>query len=147
MRSDFAYWAFITYFKPYSIVGVPKGFVLTPEFETEVKGILAKTLPLSERMDGFIFDTYLSDGEFYESISETSPYPLGEIETPVLLINAADDPYAIPENVRALAERLSNARLYIVTDGGHPLLGHTQEVKSEITHFLNNIVAVLNSSY
>jgi len=147
MRSDFVYWALITYFKPYSIVGVPKGFVLTPEFEAEVEGILAKTFPLSERMDGFIFDTYLSDSEFYESISETSPYPLGEIKTPVLLINAADDPYAVPENVRGLAEKFPNARLYVVTDGGHPLLGHTQEVKAEITQFLNSVLAVLNSGH
>ena len=147
MRSDFVYWALITYFKPYSIVGVPKEFVLTPEFEAEVEGILAKTFPLSERMDGFIFDTYLSDSEFYESISETSPYPLGEIKTPVLLINAADDPYAVPENVRGLAEKFPNARLYVVTDGGHPLLGHTQEVKAEITQFLNSVLAVLNSGH
>jgi pimeloyl-ACP methyl ester carboxylesterase len=147
MRSDFVYWAFITYFKPYSIVGVPNGFVLTPEFEAEAKDILVKTLPLSERMDGFIYDTYLSDSEFYASVSETSPYPLGEIETPVLLINAADDPYAVPENVRGLAERFPNARLYVVADGGHPLLGHAQEVKSEITQFLNSIVAVLNNNH
>jgi len=65
----------------------------------------------------------------------------------VLLINAADDPYAVPENVRGLAERFPNARLYVVTDGGHPLLGHTQEVKSEITQFLNSIVAVLNNNH
>ena len=147
MRSDFVYWAFITYFRPYRIVGVPKGFVLTPEFEAEVKDILAKTLPLSERMDGFIFDTYGDQPEFHESISETSPYPLGEIETPVLLINAADDPYAVPENVRGLAEKFPNARLYVVPDGGHPLLGHSEEVKAEITQFLRSNVTVLNSSH
>lgn len=147
MRSDFAYWALITYLRPYRIVGVPKGFVLTPEFEAEVKDILAKTLPLSERMDGFIFDTYGDQPEFYESISETSPYPLGEIETPVLLINAADDPYAVPENVRGLAERFPNARLYVVPDGGHPLLGHSEEVKAEISQFLRSNVTVLNSSH
>jgi 2-hydroxy-6-oxonona-2,4-dienedioate hydrolase len=146
MRSDFVYWAFITYFKPYRIVGVPKGFVLTPEFEVEVKDILAKTLPLSERMDGFIFDTYGAQPEFYESVSETSPYPLGEIETPVLLINAADDPYAVPENVRGLAEKFPNARLYVVPDGGHPLLGHSEEVQAEISQFLSGNLAVVNSS-
>lgn len=146
MRSDFVYWALITYFRPYRIVGVPKGFVLTPEFEAEVKDILAKTLPLSERMDGFIFDTYGAQSEFYESISETSPYPLGEIETPVLLINAADDPYAVPENVRGLAEKFPNARLYVVPDGGHPLLGHSEEVKAEINQFLRDNVALLKNS-
>jgi pimeloyl-ACP methyl ester carboxylesterase len=147
MRSDFVYWAFITYFRPYRIVGVPKGFALTREFEAEVKDILARTLPLSERMDGFIFDTFDAQPEFYESISETSPYPLGEIETPVLLINAADDPYAVPENVRGLAERFPNARLYGMPDGGHPLLGHSKEVKAKITQFLDSNLTVLNSSH
>jgi pimeloyl-ACP methyl ester carboxylesterase len=98
--------------------------------------MVCPTKPLSERMDGFIFDTYGAQPEFYESISETSPYPLGEIETPVLLINAADDPYAVPENVRGLAERFPDARLYVVPDGGHPLLGHSEKVKAEITQFL-----------
>jgi pimeloyl-ACP methyl ester carboxylesterase len=146
MRSDFVYWAWVTYLRPYRIVGVPKGFVLMPEFEAEVKRILAVTLPLSERMDGFIFDTYGAQPEFYESISETSPYPLGEIETRMLVINAADDPYAVPENVRGLAEKLPNARLYVVPDGGHPLLGHTEEVKAEITQFLRDNVALLKNS-
>jgi pimeloyl-ACP methyl ester carboxylesterase len=147
MRSDFVYWAFITYLRPYRIVGVPRGFALTPEFEAEAKDILAKTLPLSERMDGFMFDTYGAQPEFYESISQTSPYPLDQIETPVLLINAADDPYAVPENVRGLAGKLPNARLYVVPDGGHPLLGHSEEVKAEITQFLRSKVTVLKSSH
>jgi pimeloyl-ACP methyl ester carboxylesterase len=147
MRSDFVYWAFITYVRPFSIVGVPTGFVLTPEFEAEVRDILAKTMPLSQRMDGFIFDTYGAQPEFYESVSETSPYPLDQIESPVLLINAADDPYAVPENVRGLAERFPYARLYVVPDGGHPILGHSEEAKAEITRFLNGNLTVLNRSH
>jgi pimeloyl-ACP methyl ester carboxylesterase len=55
---------------------------------------------------------------------------------PVLVINAVDDPIAVHENVRGLAEKIPNARLFVVPDGGHPLFGHTQEVKSEITQFL-----------
>jgi hypothetical protein len=64
---------------------------LTPEMEAEIKEILASTLPLSERFDGFLFDTYDSglNRDFQESITEASPYPLGEIKTPVLVINAA----------------------------------------------------------
>jgi pimeloyl-ACP methyl ester carboxylesterase len=147
MRSDFLYWAFITYLRPYAIVGVPKGFDLTPVFEAEVAGILAKTLPLSQRMDGFLFDTYGAQPEFYESISEASPYPLDGIRTPVLLINAADDPYAVPANVRGLAEKIPDARLYIVPDGGHPLLGHSEEVKAEITRFLNGNLTVSNRAH
>ena len=151
MRSDFVYWAMITYLRPmaYRMVGVPRGFVLTPEMEAEARAIPATTLPLSERFDGFIFDSYDAGlrRDFRESISETGPYPLGEIEVPVLVINAADDPYALLENVRGLAERIPNARLHVVPDGGHPLLGHAREVKSEIMRFLNSNVAASDSSH
>jgi pimeloyl-ACP methyl ester carboxylesterase len=148
MRSDFIYWAVITYLKPYSLIGVPRGFVLTPALKAEVEGILSSTLPLGARLDGFLFDTYdpQLQNEFYQEISDTSPYPLGKIETPTLVINALDDPYAVPENVRSLAEKIPNARLYVMPDGGHPLLGHTQEIKSEIKQFLNNVVTGANSS-
>jgi pimeloyl-ACP methyl ester carboxylesterase len=149
MRGDFLYWALVTYLRrlAYRLIGVPKGFALSPELEAEARVTVASTLPLGERMDGFLFDTYdlglLRD--FRQSISEASPYPLGKIETPVLLINALDDPYSIPENVRCLADRLANARLFVVPDGGHPLLGRSPEVKTEITRFLGSMVPVSNA--
>ncbi len=142
LRSDFVYWVMLTYLEPWMrpLIGVPKGFELTPEMEVVVKEGLASSFPLSERFNGFIVDTY-DPGlrrEFHESISETSPYPLSEIRTPVLLISAADDPYSLLENVRGLADRLPNARQLVVLDGGHPLLGHAEEVKAEILQFLSH---------
>jgi pimeloyl-ACP methyl ester carboxylesterase len=147
MRSNFVYWASVTYFKPVAqrLIGVPKGFELTPETESVVNDVLATTLPSSGRIDGFYFDNYGVTSEFYDEISETSPYSVYKIETPVLVINALDDPYAVPENVRGLAEKFPNARLYVVPDGGHQLLGHSQEIKSEILQFLNSNVAVLKN--
>jgi len=151
MRNDFVYWVSITYFKPWmqSLVGVPKGFVPTPEQRTVIDNLLAETLPASERMDGFIYEMYSPEwkADFYESVSDTSPYPLGEIKTPVLVINALDDPLALPENVRALADKMPNARLFVVPDGGHQLLGHAQEVKSEMAQFLNAIVSLSTSNH
>jgi pimeloyl-ACP methyl ester carboxylesterase len=149
LRSDLIYWAFITYLRPVmqSVIGVPKGFVLTPELEGEVKDILASTMPASERIDGFIFDNFTSAPEFYEEISETSPYPLRKIETPVLVINALDDPLAIPENVRGLAEKFPHARLLVVPDGGHLLLGHSTEVNAEIIQLLHSNEVVSNNSH
>jgi len=150
MRNDFLYWASITYLRPWmqSVIGVPKGFVLSPELEAEVKSVLAQTLPASERADAFIFEMYSPEwgAEFYESVSDTSPYPLGGIKPPVLVINALDDPLSIPENVRDMVEKIPNSRLFIVPDGGHQVLGHTQEVKSEVTQFLRSSVPALNTS-
>jgi pimeloyl-ACP methyl ester carboxylesterase len=150
MRNDFLYWASITYMRPWlqSVIGVPKGFALTQEMMAEVKAVLAQTLPASERADGFIFEMYSPEwgAEFYQSVTDTSPYPLGQIKTPVLVINALDDPLSIPENVRALAAKIPNARLFVVPDGGHQLLGHAQEARSEIARFLRTNVPVPKSS-
>ncbi len=141
MRSDFFYWTMITYFRSfgYQMLGVPREFTLTPDYKTELDQTLSTTLPLSERIDGFIYDNYdpQFNDDFYESISECSPYPLSNIATPVLLIGAEDDPYSNIENVRDLAEKFPNKRLYVLPDGGHPHLGHSQEVNTEINQFLN----------
>jgi pimeloyl-ACP methyl ester carboxylesterase len=139
LRSDFVYWVMVTLFakKVQSAIGlVPKGYVLTPEQEAMLKMIQLGDLPTSRRIDGLIFETYTCADEFNASVSANSPYPLSKIETPVLIINAADDPISIPENVRRLAEQMPNARLFVVPDGGHFLFGHTEEVESEIAQFL-----------
>jgi pimeloyl-ACP methyl ester carboxylesterase len=149
LRSNFFNWALVSYFRTIMqrAIGVPERFVLTPEFETEVKDILATTIPSSRRIDGFYFDCYGVTSEFNEEISETSPYSVYKIETPALVINALDDPLAIHENVRGLAEKFPNVRLYNVPDGGHPLLGHAEEVKSEIVQFLNSILVKSDNSH
>ena len=48
------------------------------------------------------------------------------------MINAEDDPYANPTNMRGMAERFPDARLVVLPDGGHELLGHAAEVKTEV---------------
>jgi pimeloyl-ACP methyl ester carboxylesterase len=143
MRSNFFYWTLVTYFRAGAqrMIGVPKGFALTSTSETEVNEILATTLPSRDRIDGTYFDNYLATPEFYAEISETSPYSVHKIKAPVLVINAMDDPYSIPENVRALVQKIPDARLYVVPDGGHVLLGRSAEVNAEIIQFLHEKVA------
>jgi pimeloyl-ACP methyl ester carboxylesterase len=141
LRSDFVYWALVTFFgkSVQNAIGlVPKGFVLTPEDAALIKKFQLGDLPISRRMDGLIFESYDLLPEFFASVSATSAYPLSQIETPVLVINALDDPIALPENVRALASKMPNARQFVVPEGGHFFFGHTEEVKSEITQFLRN---------
>lgn len=140
--NDFLYWAIINIFgkKMQTVAGlVPKGYVLTPEYAALVKMVQRSSLPVSRRMDGWDFETYTCAKEFWESTTPASPYPLSEIETPALVIIAEDDPISRPENVRALAEQMPNARLFVVPDGGHFLFGHAEEARAEIARFLNNI--------
>jgi pimeloyl-ACP methyl ester carboxylesterase len=143
-RSDFFFWALITFFKKqiqtaFSLV--PEGAVLTPQDAALVDKVLLGNLPTSQRMDGTVFETYTYEDDFKTFLTLASRYPLNQILTPALVINAANDPISLPVNVRALAEQMPNARLYIVPDGGHLLFGHAEEVKAEIDSFLRSSVA------
>lgn len=140
LRHDFVYWTMVTLFakQVQTAIGlVPRGYPLTPELAARVKMIQMGDLPVSRRIDGLIFETYTCADDFNASVTEASPYPLNKIETPVLVINAADDPISILENVRRLAEQMPNARIFVVPDGGHFLFGHMEEVKTELAQFLH----------
>ena len=141
MRSDYAYWLLTTYFgsSMQALVGVPKGFALTPELDADVRAALTGVLPASARADGMVFDTYISNPAIND-------YPLEKIGTPTLVISAVDDPMALHENARMLADQIPNARLLAIPDGGHLLLGHTKEVEAEITQFLSDKLAELKNS-
>jgi pimeloyl-ACP methyl ester carboxylesterase len=141
LASDFVWWALTTYFGSslQSFAGVPPGFSLTPELRADVRAALTGVLPVSERRDGMVFDTYVSNPEI-------NKYPLGEVTIPTLVISAVDDPMALHENARALAEQIPHARLLAVPDGGHLLLGHTEEVRSKVTQFLQNQMDRLQNS-
>ena len=146
-RSDFVYWAIITYFGSSvqtAWAGVPEGFTFTPEEGAEIRSLLAGLLPVSARVNGSFFDIYVSTPEMLNS-SENKNYPFGNIKIPTLVISAVDDPLALHENAIALADRIPNARMFSVMDGGHVLLGHHEEVKSEITRFLHGNMSMLKS--
>ena len=137
-RSDFVYWAMITYFGSSvqtAWAGVPEGFTFTPKERADVMSLLAGLLPVSARVNGSSFDIYVSTPEMLNSF-ENKDYPFSNIKIPTLVISAVDDPLALNENAIALADRIPNARLFSVPDGGHLLLGRHEEVKSEITQFL-----------
>ncbi len=140
-RSDLFYWAMITFFRKRvrtSFGLVPKYAALTPQDTVLVDMVLDSDLPSSQRMDGIVFETYTYEDEFKTFLTPANRYPLSQIESPALVINAADDPISLPANVRVLAEQMPNARLYIVPDGGHLLFGHAEEVKAEIASFLRS---------
>lgn len=140
-RSDFFYWALITFFKERvrtSFGLVPKGAELTPIDAALVDHVLQTDLPTSQRMDGIVFETYTYEEEFRTFLTPANRFPLSRIETPTLVINAANDPISLPENVRVIAEQMPNARLSLVPDGGHLLFGHGEEVKAEINEFLRS---------
>jgi pimeloyl-ACP methyl ester carboxylesterase len=139
LRSDYAFWMLSTCFgsQMQALVGVPKGFTLTPELKAEVRASLGSVLPVSARADGMIFDTYISNPEI-------NTYPLSQIHTPTLVISAVDDPMALHEGACVLADSIPGAHMLAVADGGHLMLGHTDEVRAAITGFLQTQAIALN---
>ena len=99
--------------------------------------LLAGLLPVSARVNGSSFDIYVSTPEMLNSF-ENKDYPFSNIKIPTLVISAVDDPLALHGNAIALADRIPNARLFSVPDGGHLVLGRHEEAKSEITQFLHS---------
>jgi pimeloyl-ACP methyl ester carboxylesterase len=143
-RSDLFYWAMITFFRKRvrtSFGLVPKDATFTLQDAALVDQVLDSDLPSSRRMDGIVFETYTYEDEFKTFLTPANRFPLSQIETPTLVINAADDPISLPENVRVLAEQMPHGRLYLLPDGGHLLFGHADEVKAEIDHFLRDHAA------
>ena len=144
LRSDLLYWVLVTFFGKTLqnwMRLVPKDYVLTPEYKALIKKVQAGDMPISQRIDGMIFESYTSLPEFMASVTPASPYPLDKVKTPVLIIDALDDPLTITENVRELAEKLPNSRLILVPEGGHLLFGHVEEVITEIAQFIKNHAA------
>jgi pimeloyl-ACP methyl ester carboxylesterase len=131
-RSDFVFWLLTTHFRSSmrSIMGVPKDFEVTPEYEADIAGMMETILPVSPRADGALFDMYVSNPDI------NAGYPLEEIIVPVLVIHAVDDPLASYDNARLMAERFPDARLITIESGGHMLLGHEERIRTEIAEFL-----------
>lgn len=141
LRGDFIYWAWVKIFwnsvqKALSLV--PTGYKLTRENIEQLKKVQLGDLPVSKRMDGLVYESYDLVPEFFESVTSASPYPLGNIKTPVLIVHAEDDGIARPENVRALAEKIPNAQIYSVPEGGHFFFGHVDDVNAKIADFLHS---------
>jgi pimeloyl-ACP methyl ester carboxylesterase len=131
-KSDFIFWLLTTYFRSSlnSIMGVPHGFELTPEYKADVAEVMKTILPVNPRSDGAVFDMFVSNADI------NTGYPLAEITVPVLIVNAVDDPLTLYNNAKSMAERIPGGKLVTIESGGHMLLGHEERIRSEIVAFL-----------
>jgi len=131
-RSDFVFWLLTTHFRSSmnSMMGVPKGFTLTPQHKAVVADVMMTVLPVKPRSNGALFDMFVSNSDI------NTGYPLKEIAVPVLIISAVDDPLALYVNAQAMAETIPGSRLVTIESGGHMLLGHDERIRSEIVAFL-----------
>jgi pimeloyl-ACP methyl ester carboxylesterase len=130
-RSDFGFWVMMKYFRSAmtSMLGVPEGFDVTPEHETVIDEVLTAVLPVKPRAEGALFDLFVSNPAI-------NKFPLEDVDVPVLVIGAIDDPLSLFRNTKALADRIPNAELLAIEDGGHMMLGHNEAVRAAIAEFL-----------
>ena len=86
-------------------------------------------LPITERRLGMLNDARNQSGA--EPV-----YPLGDIRAPTLLVSAEDDLYGTAQVARLAATRIADAKVLIVRNGGHFLLGHDAEVWPAVIGFM-----------
>lgn len=62
--------------------------------------------------------------------------PIEQLQMPVMLVSAADDPYKTADVVRYSAPRIPGAKVVILESGGHVLAGQDDRVRQEVQGFL-----------
>lgn len=132
-RSDFAFWLMTSTFpsRMYGIMGVPGNYQMTSQEKQELSEVMETLLPVKARAEGALFDMYVSNPAINQGI------PIQGITIPTLVIHALDDPLGDYDNARAMAEAIPNAELITIPDGGHPLLGHEDDIRKRIFKFID----------
>ena len=74
---------------------------------------------------------------FVSNPSINNEIPFDRISSPVLVINAIDDPATLIEGARTLSKKIKNSNLLTFGTGGHLLLGHEEEIKNQIRKFIS----------
>ena len=131
--SDFLFWTAMkaarsTLVKTLLGTPVPVYRNATLEERRSVDQVLRTIFPISRRVAGIRNDSDVA--------SNLMRYPLEEMRMPALVISAADDLYGTYESGLHTAEQIRGGKFVGFPTGGHLLLGHEAEVRSEITTFL-----------
>ena len=100
----------------------------SPDERRHVDRLLHSILPISRRFAGIRNDGLVS--------GNLTRYALEEIRVPTLVISASDDLYGTYESSVYTAKKIPNARFRGFVSGGHLLLGHGTEVRSQVTGFV-----------
>ena len=132
LRFDFPYWVTMQLAPGAMIdlVAVPRSLaaqVSGPD-RANLDETIERMLPISRRRYGIANDA---------ATQSTSPvFALDRITAPTLLFTARDDGYRTARPARRAASIIPGAKLIEYESGGHLLLGHGEEVATEIARFL-----------
>ena len=131
--SDLLFWTATKVARPLlvkTMLGTPLPVYRGATFEErrDVDQMLGTFLPISRRVAGI-----WNDGDV---ALRMTCYPLEKMRVPTLVISAADDLYDTYESALHTAEQVHDAKFVGFDTGGHLLLGHEAEVRSQMTGFL-----------
>jgi pimeloyl-ACP methyl ester carboxylesterase len=134
LRSDFLFWAATKVARSElveTILGTPASVYskAAPEVRQAVDQTLQHLLPISKRAKGLVSDSVVA--------STLTRYALEKIEVPTLAISCEDDGYRTYEAARYTALQIRDGRFIGYSSGGHLLVGHDEEVRTEIRSFLS----------
>jgi pimeloyl-ACP methyl ester carboxylesterase len=129
---DFPYWV-LTKIAPDRLLGIYDATPALMELAGPGDAAFARAM-----VDAFLPVTLRVEGTRNEgaAIDPGAPTPIDRITAPALVVHARDDginPYPI---ARYLARTLPQAEAVTFDDGGHMLLGHSDEVRTAIRDFL-----------
>lgn len=115
--------------------------VTTEEYESattyekeKLKELFSVILPIKPRRPGIMNDQNITNPYMVTHYDE---YPMEEIQTPVLILHAKNDPMALYSSMTNAAKRFPNAMVISYETGGHILFGHEQENREAIEAFLS----------
>lgn len=131
---EFAGWLLTNPLRPILLTmgGVPpEVYKNLTEDERETMNELVRTFPpLTLKRDGVLNDA--------RQITMMEEVPLEQVQAPVLMFHAADDPLVPVVSAQRTANRIPNARLVEFPVGGHLLVGNHSTIASEIESFLKD---------
>jgi pimeloyl-ACP methyl ester carboxylesterase len=135
LRSDFLFWVAPRLSRPTlirAILATPPAVVenATAAEQARVAAVLEHILPVAPRRSGLLNDAAVT--------SSLQRYELERIAAPTLVMSAADDLFGTFDGARYTAEHVPGARFIGYPSGGHLLVGHQEDVVSEIAAFLQS---------
>lgn len=136
LKSDFLFWAGLTTMQnrvTQILLATDISLVAAASVEEKarVKEILWSILPVSEKVEGLLWDARYS--------GNPQSMPLEKITAPTLTISLEDDRFLTVDAARHIASTVPGAHLIVYPTGGHVWVGHDTEIFDAIRKFLNSI--------
>jgi pimeloyl-ACP methyl ester carboxylesterase len=139
LRTDYLYWNMTYKHRSLmlSVFGIPKEVQdkFTYDDERMVSAVVDLMNPISCRKKGIFNDRKWMNNKTLRP----EDYPLQDIKAPTLVVHAADDSLQPIFHGEYTAANIPGAHFLKLESGGHFSAGRVEEVRAEITTFLNRV--------